>query len=322
MKITVLDGYTLNPGDLSWDALARLGELKVFDRIENHDDQSILEAIGDAEMILTNKTPISNLVLQQASSLKYIGVLATGYNVVDVYEATKQNIAVTNIPSYATEATAQLTFALILEMCNRVGDHQLSVQKGDWVKSIDFSYTVNSLMELKDKTLGIIGFGRIGQEVAKIAQAFGMQVVYYSRTPKPELQTEFCKMVSIDDLLNTSDIVSLHCPLNKQTQGLIDRKNIAKMKDGVLLVNTGRGPLLVEEDVKEALNSGKIAHAAMDVLSKEPMQASNPLMDAKNCMITPHIAWAAKETRQRLLKIATENIEHFLQGKQKNRIYE
>lgn len=313
MKIVVLDGYTLNPGDLSWRSLEYLGELTVFDRVENS-KQAIIRAIGDAEIVFTNKTLVGREVLKNAPKLKYIGVLATGYNVVDISAAKELNITVTNIPAYGTNAVAQFVFALLLEMCHHVGSHNKSVQSGDWIASKDFCYWNSSLIELEGKTIGLIGFGKIGQAVAKLSEAFGMHVLVYTRTVKKGFENSQLKFVSLDELLATSDVISLHCSLNDDTEGFIGNKNIKKMKDGVLLINTSRGPLVNEEDVASALNSGKIRMAAVDVVSAEPMKKSNPLLRAKNCIITPHIAWATKAARERLLSTATENLKSFLEN--------
>ncbi len=313
MKIVVLDGYTLNPGDLSWRSLEYLGELTVLDRVENS-KQAIIRAIGDAEIVFTNKTLVGREVLKNAPKLKYIGVLATGYNVVDISAAKELNITVTNIPAYGTNAVAQFVFALLLEMCHHVGSHNKSVQSGDWIASKDFCYWNSSLIELEGKTIGLIGFGKIGQAVAKLSEAFGMHVLVYTRTVKKGFENSQLKFVSLDELLATSDVISLHCSLNDDTEGFIGNKNIKKMKDGVLLINTSRGPLVNEEDVASALNSGKIRMAAVDVVSAEPMKKSNPLLRAKNCIITPHIAWATKAARERLLSTATENLKSFLEN--------
>lgn len=313
MKIRILDGYALNPGDLSWEGIKSLGETKIYERIP-YEESKIIEAIDDAEIIFTNKTPITREILEKVPTVKYIGVLATGYNVVDVDAAKELGIIVTNIPSYSTDSVAQMTFAFILEMCNHVGKHNEAVQKGEWSNSIDFCFWKSPLIELKGKTIGIIGFGQIGQATAKIAQAFGMKVITYSRTKRSELENESCKYVNFEDLLATSDIISLHCPMLKETEGIINKESIAKMKDGVMLVNTSRGQLIVEEDLKEALNSGKIAAAAADVVSYEPIKENNPLLKAKNCIITPHIAWAPREARQRLMDIATNNLKAFING--------
>ncbi|WP_136480875.1 D-2-hydroxyacid dehydrogenase [Cognatitamlana onchidii] len=320
MKIVVLDGYTLNPGDLSWEGIKKFGELKVFDRTP-FNTSDILTNIGEADIVLTNKTPINKAVIEQSNNLKYIGVLATGYNVVDVETARKHNIVATNVPAYSTISVAQFTMALLLEMCHHIGGHNLAVKQGDWVNSKDFSFWKYPLIELQNKTIGLIGFGNIGQSTAKMAQAFGLKVLVYSRTIKPEFESETCKFVSFKELLKHSDIISLHCPLTEKTSGIINKTNIAKMKDGVMLINTSRGPLIVEDDLKEALNANKIAYAALDVISEEPMRKHNPLLEAKNCIITPHIAWAPKEARQRLMDTALNNIKAFLQGAPINRVY-
>ncbi|MEC3908640.1 D-2-hydroxyacid dehydrogenase [Tamlana sp. 2201CG12-4] len=313
MKIVVLDGYTLNPGDLNWKGIKTFGELVVYERTK-FDNHEILKHIADAEVVFTNKTPLPKEVIEKAPSIKYIGVLATGYNVVDIESAKKHNIIVTNIPSYSTTAVAQFTMALLLEMCHHVGDHNLAVQNGEWSKSPDFCFWNYPLIELAGKTMGIIGFGSIGQATAKIAQAFGLHIITHSRTVKPELESESCKYVSLDELFKSSDIISLHCPLFEATKGIINKKNIDKMKDGVMIINTSRGPLVVEEDLKNALNSGKVSGAAIDVASIEPINPENPLLNAKNCIITPHIAWAPKEARIRLMDIAIQNLDAFLKG--------
>ena len=294
MKIVVLDGYTLNPGDLSWDELKKLGDLTVYDRTEKIASE-IVKAIGSAEIIFTNKTPLTAEVLKQVPFVKYIGVLATGYNIVDTTAAKELGIIATNIPTYGTAAVAQLTFALILELCHHAGDHNNVVHKGDWSRSVDFCFWNTPLIELEGKTLGIIGFGRIGQATAKIAQAFGLNVLFNNTGNSTGLESETCKYAKLDDLFAESDFISLHCPLLETTQGIINKENISKMKSGAMIINTSRGPLVVEQDLADALNSGKIAGAAVDVVSVEPILAENPLFSAKSCIITPHIAWAPKE---------------------------
>ena len=311
MKIVVLDGYKLNPGDLNWETLEKYGELTVYDRTPNN-IRDILNNIADAEIVLTNKTPLSKEVISKSTHIKYIGVLATGYNVVDIDSATKHNIVVTNVPSYSTLSVAQFTMALLLEMCHHIGDHNNAVQQGAWTKSPDFSFWNSPLIELNGKTMGIIGFGCIGQATAILAQAFGLKIIIHSRTIYPNLASETCKYTSLDELFNASDIISLHCPLTNETQGIINKFNIKKLKDGVMLINTSRGPLIIEEDLKEALNSNKISGAAIDVVSSEPIKKDNPLLDAKNCIITPHIAWAPIEARKRLMDTAVKNLESFL----------
>ena len=313
MKIVVLDGYTLNPGDLSWGEIEQFGELVVYDRTDFKHEQ-VINAIGNAEIIFTNKTPLPKAVLEKTPSIKYIGVLATGYNVVDVMFAKEQGIKVTNIPSYGTHAVAQFTMALLLEMCHHVGEHARAVQNGDWTRNADFCFWNYPLIELAGKTMGIIGFGRIGQATAKMAQAFGLNIVAYNRSKNPELESDTCKYVSLDELFKTSDIISLNCPLMQETKGIINKANIAKMKDGVMIINTSRGALIVEEDLRDELNNGKVAGAALDVVSSEPIASDNPLLNAKNCIITPHIAWAPKESRTRLMNTAIENFTAFLKG--------
>ncbi|WP_179020183.1 D-2-hydroxyacid dehydrogenase [Winogradskyella forsetii] len=310
MKIVILDGYTLNPGDLDWDAFKSLGDLTVFDRTE-HDTKKIIEAIGDAEIVLTNKTPISEAVLKKAPNLKYIGLLATGYNNVDIATAHDLDIVVTNIPTYGTTAVAQFTMALLLEMCHHVGEHNSAVQRGEWTNSKDFSFWNYPLIELEGKTMGIIGFGSIGRATAKLAQAFGMKILTTQSSKKPETETDI-KVVDMATLFKNSDVVSLHIPLTNETEGLINKSTIAKMKNSAMLINTARGGLIVENDLKEALNSGQLAYAAVDVVSTEPITEDNPLLKAKNCIITPHIAWAPKASRTRLMTTAIENLKAFL----------
>lgn len=310
-KIVVLDGYTENPGDLSWSGLEALGELKVYDRTPV--DQ-IAARIGDAEYIYTNKTPITRETLDACPNIKFIGVLATGYDVVDVQAAKEKGITVTNIPTYGTTAVAQFVFALLLEICHHAGAHSEAVKAGEWSRCPDFCFWNYPLIELAGKTFGIIGFGRIGQATAKIAVAFGMKVIAFDEYPDKSLETEDIKLVSLDEVLSRSDVISLHCPLLPSTRGIINKDTIARMKDGVIIINTARGPLIAEEDLKEALDSGKVYAAAVDVVSKEPIRPDNVLLACKNCIITPHIAWAPKESRQRLMDIAVDNLKQFLQG--------
>lgn len=317
MKIVILDGYTLNPGDLSWERLNKFGELTIYDRTE-YDNDKIIDAIGEAGIIFTNKTPLPKEVLDKIPSLKYIGVLATGYNVVDVDAAKDLGIVVTNVPGYGTTAVAQMTMALLLEMCHHVGEHNRAVKEGEWSKSKDFCFWNYPLIELDGKTMGIIGFGRIGQATAKLAQAFGMNILTSGSRSKPELESNTCKQVDLEELLAKSDVISLHCPLTPETEGIINTSNISKMKDGAMIINTSRGQLIVEQDLKEALDNGKLAGAALDVVSKEPIDKDNPLLKANNCIITPHIAWASKESRNRLMNTALENLEAFLKGKPTN----
>lgn len=313
MKIVVLDGFTLNPGDLSWDGIKQFGDVVLHDRTD-FAIGNVIATIGDADVVFTNKTPLPKAVLEKVPSLKYIGVLATGYNVVDTAAAKELGITVTNIPTYGTAAVAQFTFALLLELCHRVGAHSDAVQHGDWTTCPDFCFWNYPLIELSGKNLGIIGYGRIGQAAGKIAQALGLNVLAYDQFQNPALVTDTCKYVTLDELLAQSDIISLHCPLFESTQGIINKDNIAKMKDGVLIINTSRGPLVVEADLRDALNSGKVGGAGLDVVSSEPISASNPLLQAKNCIITPHIAWAPKESRSRLMNIAVDNLAAFVNG--------
>lgn len=310
MKIVILDGYTENPGDLSWAGLEAFGELTVHDRTAPAD---IVSRIGDAEVVITNKTPISAETLAACPGIRYIGVLATGYNVVNVEAAKARGIPVTNIPTYGTTAVAQFVFALLLEICHHVGAHSESVHQGEWTACPDFCYWHHPLIELAGKTMGIIGFGRIGQNAAQIAVALGMKVLAYDEYPN-EAGKKLATYVSLDELFAASDVISLHCPLFPSTQGIINKHSIAKMRDGVILINTSRGPLVVEEDLADALNSGKVYAAGVDVVSSEPIQADNPLLRAKNCFITPHIAWAPKESRARLMDIAVANLKAFLDG--------
>ncbi|NLO83550.1 MAG: D-2-hydroxyacid dehydrogenase [Clostridiales bacterium] len=315
MKIVVLDGYTLNPGDLSWGELERLGELTVYDRTP---EDKVLERIGDAEIVYTNKTPLTRETFYKAPNIKWVGVLATGYNVVDVDAAREKGIPVTNVPDYSTDAVAQMVFALLLEICHHVWEHSEAVKKGEWTRSKDFCFWKYPLIELAGKTMGIIGYGRIGRATARIAQAMGMKVLAYTRTVDKALESDTMRFVSLDELLRESDVISLHCPLFESTKGMINKETIGKMKDGVIIINTSRGPLVVEEDLAEALNSGKVYAAAVDVVSTEPISEDNPLLKARNIIITPHIAWAPKEARQRLMDIAVENLKAFLRGEPVN----
>lgn len=315
MKIVVLDGFTLNPGDLSWDAFKELGDIVVHERT---DISEIVERVGDAKHILINKTPMTREILMQLPNVEYIGVLATGYNVVDVEVAKKLGIKVTNIPTYGTTAVAQFTFALLLEMCHHVWNHSAAVKNGAWNTCPDFCFWNYPLIELAGKKMGIIGMGRIGQTTARIANAFGLEVLAYDAYPNMELENDLLRYVELDDLFAESDVISLHCPLFESTKGIINKDNIAKMKDSVMLINTSRGPLIVEKDLAEALKSGKVAGAAVDVLSVEPPVADNPLLTAPNMIITPHIAWAPKESRARLMQIAVDNLAAYVNGQPVN----
>lgn len=311
-KIVVLDGYTENPGDLSWAGLEALGELTVYDRTA---PEQIIERIGDADIVFTNKTPLGKAEFEACPGICFIGVLATGYNVVDVAAAKECGIAVTNIPTYGTDAVGQFAIALLLEVCHHVGHHSEAVHAGRWQSNPDFCFWDYPLIELAGKTMGIIGYGRIGQTTGRIAQALGMRVLAYDAYQNPALQSETMRYASLEQVLSESDVISLHCPLFAETEGMINKNTIAKMKNGVIIINTSRGPLIVEQDLAEALERGKVACAAVDVVSREPILETNPLLGAKNCIITPHIAWAPKESRARLMEIAVGNLRSFLEGK-------
>lgn len=311
MNIVVLDGYTENPGDLSWEGFEKLGNLSVYDRTAS---SQILERIGDAEVVITNKVPITEQTFEACPSIRYVGVLATGFNVVDVAAAKAHGVVVTNIPTYGTAAVAQFAFALLLEVCHHVGHHSRTVQEGKWTQCPDFCYWDYPLIELAGKTMGIVGFGRIGQAVGKLANAFGMNVLAYDAYQNKELEHEMCSYEDLNTVLFESDVISLHAPLTKETEGMINRENIDRMKDGVIIINTSRGPLINEGDLKEALLSKKVLAAGLDVVSTEPIRSDNVLLGLDNCIITPHIAWAPKESRQRLMDIATDNLRSFLEG--------
>jgi glycerate dehydrogenase len=316
MKIVVLDGYTLNPGDITWEGLEKLGEVTVYDRTAYtlSGVDLIVERAKDAEVVFVNKTPLSREVLQQLPNLKFVGVLATGYNVVDVEAAKENGIVVTNIPTYGTDSVGQMAIALLLEMCHHIGAHSDSVMRGEWANNVDWCYWNYPLIELSGKTMGVIGYGRIGQSTGRISQALGMKVLAFDGYQNKELESVTMKYADLDTLLANSDVIALHCPLFESTQGIINKNTITKMKDGVMIINNSRGPLVVEEDLAEALNSGKVGGAALDVVSSEPIKADNPLLKAKNCIITPHISWAPVESRQRLMDIAVDNLEKFLIG--------
>jgi len=310
-KIVILDGGVANPGDLSWEPLAALGDLTVYDYTA---PQDVIPRIGDASVILTNKTVISAEVMAACPAVRYIGVLATGYNVVDIAEAKKRGIVVTNVPAYSTPTVAQLTMALLLEIALHVGHHSRVVHEGKWSACRDFAFWDYPLMELQGKTFGIVGYGSIGKATAKLAEAFGMKVLAYSRHGAEEYHTE------LDELYAKADIVSLHCPLTAENTGMINRDTIAKMKDGVIILNTARGGLINEADLREALLSGKVYAAASDVTCKEPINADSPLLGLDNMIITPHIAWAATEARQRLLSVAIDNVRQYLLGNVQNNV--
>lgn len=310
MKIVITDGYAVNPGDLCWDAFHAFGQVIHYDRTP---DELAAQRIGDAEIALINKTAVSAEVMDACPNLKLICVMATGYNVVDCAAARARNIAVCNVPAYGTAAVAQFTFALLLELCHMVGHHSNSVHAGNWCTCPDFCYWNTPQMELAGKTMGIIGFGRIGRAVGTIAKAFGMRVLAYNRSRCPEGEA-IAEYVDLETILSQSDILSLHCPQTPQTSGIICKENLSKMKDGAILINTARGPLIDEAAVAEALRSGKLRGAAVDVISEEPMVDSNPLLNAPNCIITPHMAWAPVESRQRIMDCTIDNIRAFLEG--------
>jgi glycerate dehydrogenase len=315
MKITILDGYALNPGDQSWDGFRKLGDVRIFDRTMV--DQ-VVERATRATVVLTNKTPLPDYVIRQLPDLKYIGVLATGYNVVDVDAAKQRGIVVCNIPTYGTASVAQFVFALLLELCHNVKLHADAVRAGEWSRSADWSFWTTPLMELSGKTMGIVGFGRIGRQVGRIADAMGMRVLacdtYQVDAP---LHIGF-RWGSLEEVLRESDVVSLHSPLFPETRGMINAGSLAMMKPSAILINTSRGPLVVDQDLADALNSDKLAGAGLDVLSIEPPLNNNPLLHAKNCLVTPHIAWATREARARLMDIAVENVSAFMAGTPRN----
>lgn len=316
MKLVVLDGYTENPGDLSWGALRRFGELTVYERTS--DDQSeVAERIKGADIVVANKTPIRAEVINSAGALKYITILATGYDIVDVAAARARGIPVSNVPSYGTAAVAQFAIAMLLEICHHVAHHSETVHAGRWESCADWCYWDYPLIELAGKTMGIIGFGRIGQQTGRIAKALGMHILATGSRPT-DAGREIADYVELDELLARSDVISLHCPLFPSTRGIISRENIARMKDGVILLNNSRGALVDEQALADALNSGKVYAAGLDVVSTEPIRGDNPLLKAKNCFITPHISWAPKEARERIMDCTVKNIEAFLDGKPVN----
>jgi len=310
LKIVILDGYTENPGDLSWSGLEALGELTVYDRTP---PEQVADRIGDAEIVILNKTPLPREMLDRCPNVRYIGVLATGYNIVDVQAAKERGIPVCNIPTYGTDAVGQFAIAMLLEICHHVAHHDAAVHEGRWESCPDWCFWDYPLIELAGKTMGIIGFGRIGRTTGRIARALGMQVVACDSIETDEGR-EIGRYLPLEELFACSDVIALHCPLFPETQGIINRDTIAKMKDGVILLNNSRGPLIVEQDLADALNSGKVYAAGLDVVSPEPIRGDNPLLKAKNCLITPHISWAPKESRQRLMGIAVESLRAFLDG--------
>jgi glycerate dehydrogenase len=315
MKIVILDGYTLNPGDLSWEGLQQFGELVVHDRTKPED---VIDRIAGASVVFTNKTPVTAAAIQSNPTLQYIGVLATGYNIVDVEAASQQGVAVVNVPGYGTASVVQLSFALLLELCLHVQKHSDAVAAGRWTRSADFCFWDYPLTELAGKTMGIIGFGNIGRGIATVAHAFGMKILVHSRRKVEAPADNSYHASTLEALLQASDVVSLHCPLTPDTKELINRDRLMMMKSSAFLLNTSRGPLIQEQDLADALNSGQIAGAGLDVLSSEPPSENNPLLHAKNCIITPHIAWASREARQRLMAITVSNLDAFLKGKPVN----
>ena len=315
MKIVVLDGFTLNPGDLSWDGLKALGEVVVYERTPK---DKVLERSKDAEVVFSNKTPLGEDIISQLPSLKFIGVLATGFNVIDIEAAKKHSVIVSNIPGYGTDSVVQMTFALLLELCQHVQRHSDSVLEGGWANSADWCYWNFPLMELAGKTIGIIGFGSIGRKVGDVATAFGMKIIGAGRHHTDQSQRSNFRWAEIPELLEASDVVSIHCPLSPETKGIINKESLQRMKKSAFLLNTSRGPIIVDQDLADALNNDVIAGAGIDVLSAEPPPRDNPLFAAKNIIITPHIAWATKEARTRLMDMTIENLKAFINGKPVN----
>ena len=315
MKIVVLDGYALNPGDLSWEGLREMGDVVVHDRTS---PDQIIERSKGAEVLFTNKTPVREAVIRQLPDLKLIGVLATGYNIIDVKAAREKGVIVSNIPDYGSFSVAQLAFALLLELCHHVQRHSDSVREGKWASSKDWCFWDYPLVELAGKTIGIIGFGSIGQKVGDMATAFGMNLLGNSRTESDQSHRKNFRWADVEDLLKESDVVSIHCPLTPDTEGLINAQRLRTMKKNAFLINTSRGPIIVDQDLADALNGGVIAGAGIDVLSSEPPPKDNPLFRAKNCIITPHIAWATREARARLMDMAVKNLKAFVKGSPTN----
>lgn len=320
MKIVILDGYVKNPGDLSFKRFEEMGELRIYDRTPADDTDLIIDRIGDAEAVLVSNVPLTGKIIESCPSIGYIGLLSTGYDGIDITAAREKNIPVCNIPTYGTDSVSQFTIALLLEICSRVGHHSDAVRKGRWGEQPDFCFWDYPLIELSGKTMGVVGFGRIGQRTAAIAAALGMKILYSDGFRKPELENENVKFAEREELFRESDVIALHCPLFPDTRGMINRETIAGMKDGVILLNSSRGALVVDKDLAEALNSGKVYAAGLDVVSEEPISMDNPLLTAPNCIITPHIAWAAKESRARLLEIAADNLAAYAAGKPVNKV--
>ena len=319
MKIVVLDGYTENPGDLSWEGLEALGQVTVYDRTSYVDAPVIAERIGDAQVAVVNKTPITRATVDRCPELKMVAVLATGYNVVDYEYCREKGILVANVPAYGTDIVGQYAVGLLLEICSHFWCHSESVHKGRWAASTDWCYWDYPMIELAGKTAGIIGLGRIGQTTARILGAMNMRVMAYD-SHHSDAGKAVAEYVDLDRLLAESDVIFLHCPLFPETQGIINKETIARMKDGVILINNSRGQLVVEQDLADALNSGKVYAAGLDVVSTEPVKPDNPLLGAKNCIITPHISWAAREARQRIMDITVANIQAFMDGKPVNAV--
>lgn len=314
MKTVVLDGYVLNPGDMSWEGFEKLGDLTVYERTDytGKEEAKVIERAKDSDAILTNKTIISRNVIENLPKLKYIGVLATGYNVVDLEAAKEKRIAVTNIPAYSTASVVQMSIGLLLEVCGHMGEHNRSVKKGDWQNCADFSYWNYPVIEVANKTIGLVGYGSIGKAMHKVCEALGMKVLVNTPHPDSKFETENMKFVDLDTLLHEADVISLHCPLKAENKEMINKDNIKKMRDGVIIINTARGGLINEQDLYEALQSKKVYAAAVDVVTSEPISANSPLLKAENCIITPHISWATSEARQRLMDIAVNNLKQFM----------
>ncbi|MBO4278734.1 MAG: D-2-hydroxyacid dehydrogenase [Spirochaetales bacterium] len=315
MKIVVLDGYTENPGDLSWEGLEKLGDLTVYDRSS---EGETARRIGDAQIVITNKTPVTEEVLDACPCIRFISVLATGYNIVDTAHASRKGIPVSNVPTYGTDSVSQFAIALLLELCHHIGEHSRTVHEGKWQSCADFCYWDYPLVELAGKTMGIIGFGRIGHRTGQIARALNMNVIVNDSFVNPAFVEEGFTYVDRRTLFEQSDVIVLHCPLTDETRGIINRASLSEMKDGVMIINNSRGPLVVEQDLFDALENGKVAGAAVDVVSSEPIRADNVLLKARNCIITPHMSWGAREARQRIMDITVENVRSFLNGKPQN----
>ena len=312
MKIVILDGYTENPGDLSWEGFEKFGDVTVYDRTP-YEESEIIKRIGDAEVVFTNKCPLSRKTIDACPNLRYISVLATGYNIVDYAYAAEKGIPVSNVPAYGTASVGQFAIALLLELCHHVQRHSDAVHEGRWENNRDWCFWDYPLIELAGKTMGIIGFGRIGRTTGRIAKAMGMKILATGSRPTEEGR-EIAEYTDLDTLLTSSDVIVLHCPLFPETKEIINRENIAKMKDGVMIINNSRGQLVAEQDLADALNSGKVYAAAVDVVSTEPIKGDNPLLKAKNCLITPHISWAPKEARERIMQCSEDNLRSYIDG--------